>query len=106
MSLNWSITKVVNHEEIHPSLESREGWITNSIIWATLNVGLGKIDAKNVDEWFYRLSNRPWGLPEFHDRDGNTFFLSKDDLTRRIGLSTNADTVTRKKWEEKMKKLK
>ena len=100
MSLNWSITDVKDWQAINT--EGREGTITNTLIWATLSVGLPGITAKNVEEFVWRIS-------VIEGRDGAFrrilvygmpvgVLLSREDITRRIGLRTNVSTESRTVW--------
>jgi len=100
MSLNWSITDVKDWQSINT--EGREATVTNTLIWATLTVGLPGITSKNVDEFCWRI-----GIIEQHDgaflqrHNGERYEevpLTREDITRRIGLSTNVSTESRTVW--------
>lgn len=106
MSLDWSITKVKDWQAVSMAEENGiEGTKTNALVWATMTVGLPSITAKNVDEWMRRLAlveklrgafiNRyikddsmPGGLRE------ESYHFTREDIVRRIGLSTNASKLT------------
>lgn len=114
MALNWWLDRVQDYEKVAPCEENKlEGTITNALIWATMTVDLREITAKNVDEWLFRLSvvkehrgalvnrfiedpSRPSGWRE------EPYYITREDLVRRIGLATNVVTLPRTKWVAKV----
>ena len=99
MALNWNISKVANkdtvcfteHENGCYEIEKRLSSLTERLIWATMRIGVGRITAKNIDEWLFRLDVV---ARVYEDRDGYGS-ITRDDLTKHIGLSTNASETTR-----------
>lgn len=92
MALNWNISKVENHEELTGSPE----WaLTDALIWATLAVGIGSITAKNYKEFYGRLHLLELIHGTFRVRDGKPYYITIDDVKRRIGLETNVGTIPR-----------
>lgn len=107
MSLNWSITDVKDWEQVSMREENGlEGTKTNALVWAALSLDLSSITAKNVDEWLFRLSIVEkyrgaliWRTVEGKQED---YLFTREDIIRRIGLSTNVSTKTRTAWLNKM----
>lgn len=101
MSLNWSIDKITKWQQVSVTEENGlQGWITESLIMKTLLVGLSSITKDNVDEWMWRLEHIG-AVPTFHFAPATglpEYRLTKADIERRIGLSTNADQLTRSRW--------
>jgi hypothetical protein len=106
MSLNWNISKVANKDTVcfnYPEGESGPRalrGLTERLIWATLVVDLGKITAKNIDEWLFRLDV---AARVYEDRDGFGA-IDREDLTKHIGLETNVIDTTRAGFLRKMTK--
>ena len=96
MSLNWSLKSVVDHRELFTDGSVQP--ITAALLWATVQVGLNKITADNVDEWLFRSM---WmlriGLANL-TRGPTPSAFTRLEIERHIGLHTNADTVTRKQF--------
>jgi len=61
---------------------------------------LGKITAKNIDEWLFRLDV---AARVYEDRDGFGA-IDREDLTKHIGLETNVIDTTRAGFLRKMTK--
>ncbi len=103
MSLDWSIKKVKNWEQISMGKENGpEGWKTNRLVWLTMEVCMGSITKENVDEFWRRLEPLQEENPPFDDRA----LLTKDDLVRRIGLWTNASTFPAREYDAMVTKRK
>ena len=103
MSLDWDT------EKCNPPLPEGDDDknLRTTLIWGSLAVDLGSITAKNVEEWMFRL--------KFQEAIGLDYLslgeMSDDPdalragLTRWIGLTTNVQTMTRKKWVTKVVNL-
>lgn len=104
MSLNWNITKIENRDIVcyndNGDGDCRLSGLTERLIWATLVVDLGKITAKNIDEWLFRLDV---AARVYEDRDGYGA-IDREDLTKHIGLETNVIDTTRAGFLRKMTK--
>lgn len=105
MALNWNIIKCSNHK----SLQTEDEWpITNALIWATMSVGIRDITEENIPEFYARL--RVWediAGPMLWGKDEETGKLVErkievDDLRKRIGLHTNASSMTRAEWRKNL----
>jgi hypothetical protein len=102
MALHWNITNCKDSK----SLQTPEEWpITNALIWSTMSVGIRDINEKTIPEFYARLS--VWESivgPMFYedDEEGKTTErgVTLDDLRKRIGLHTNASSMTRAEWRK------
>lgn len=118
MSLNWSIEKCRDWESISPGTKNgHEGTVTHSLIWAAISVKLGSIKAENVDEWVKRLAALEELSGTFMYKKVGTeyepYSLTREDIERRIGMTTNvrsvhsrffwADIKRKKKAKDKVK---
>tara|TARA_B100000131_G_C18067341_1_gene593085 strand:+ start:1016 stop:1456 length:441 start_codon:yes stop_codon:yes gene_type:complete len=131
MALTWSVSKVADWEEIVAETEinpmggeqyvdglsvdqMNQDRITTWLISVTMFIGMNEITSKNVDEFFRRISMFQQAKP---DRRVNLFYgslgdkvtmenyrrtpVTFDDVQRRIGLHTNAESITKAKFDEK-----
>ena len=102
MALHWNITNCKDSA----SLQTAEEWpITNALIWQTMSVGIRDITEKTIPEFYARLS--VWESivgPMFYEDDENGKTTERgvtlDDLRKRIGLHTNASSMTRAEWRK------
>lgn len=115
MSLNWNIEDVRDHEEIairhddygndHLTREElAQSLITSALVFRTVAVGIGHITKDNAEEFATR--SKMW-----EEMNGTTLYLNSedysitlDDITRRIGLRTNADRMTETQFGKRMLK--
>ena len=104
MALHWNITNCKDSA----SLQTAEEWpITNALIWQTMSVGIRDITEKTIPEFYARLS--VWESivgPMFYEdyENGKTTErgVTLDDLRKRIGLHTNASSMTRAEWRKNL----
>lgn len=107
MSLNWSIEKCANWGAITPTTKNgHEGVVTNTLIWAALSVKLGCITAVNVDEWVKRLTALEELGGAFMYKDGEPYSLTREDIERRVGMTTNVRTVPNRSFWADIKRKK
>ena len=85
MALSWNVTKVIDNEALHA--DANEWAITNSLIWGTMGVGISRITEDNYVDFYARLTFLYNSIN--HESD-----ITVQDVKRRIGLSTNADSET------------
>ncbi len=104
MSLNWKLTDIKDWEELwEPAniegdpqatqLNSR----TESLIWATMNVGINRITKDNAAEFYRRYVAASFVLSGKWKP-----YLTLADVERHVGLATNADTLTRTAFEKNL----
>ncbi len=109
MSLNWDISKVKNADELYKTVEedgkrvSYMGILTESLIWATIPVGIGTITEKNAEKFFKRLRivEAAGGNRLVHP-DGRRHYITLEEVRRHIGLSTNASRLNDSEFIENL----
>jgi hypothetical protein len=104
MALTWSVKDIENHDEVTtiiatvdwPADGTKKGdrlWnpVTTSLVWHSLNTGIGRITKANAAVVYARINliESLYGA-SLRDGEGNEVKISMDDVTRHIGLSTNA----------------
>lgn len=100
MGLNWDIT------DCDDECTSDEEWpTTNAIILPTMQVGLGTITEKNVDEFFIRLHVIEAIFGPMVSRNGEPTRISYEDVRHRIGLRVNVTDETKAKWNARIGKI-
>lgn len=109
MALRWDISEVENNEELkyspNPDVPEEERVtrlkpFTDSVIWATMHVGIPEITKENFEQFYGRM--------KFVEATNGTMYqkwdfekeewapeYTVDDVERHIGLSTNASKLTR-----------
>lgn len=91
MPLTWDTTDCADSEAIR---EGNEWGITETLIFATMGVGIGHITEKNEAEFYARVTvmERLYGPLMVATRDGKRIDrpIMPADIHRRIGLRTNA----------------
>jgi hypothetical protein len=101
MPLNWNIENCKDWE----TLKTDEEWpLTHALIWASMSIGIREITEENLPEYYARI--HIWESlrgPYTSRRDPETGKfkgkpVSVEDLRKRIGLWTNASTMSRTKW--------
>lgn len=99
MSLNWSIKKVENVQEIIDDPD--EAVITEAIVWSTIAVGFGEITEKNAQEFYARLSVYEQLYGTMLQAEGKEIPLTPENISRRIGLHTNVfPNKTETQWKK------
>ena len=92
--------------------------VTQSIVWMTIPVGLNVIKESNINEWMRRIEvikdSGYDSYVKFHDLQFNEDELkfeeqierevTREDLERRIGLSTNASSYNKREFNALMEK--
>ena len=105
MPLNWGISKVANWEQVSmDSKNGKEAWITQALIWATMQIGMSSITEKNADEFYMRIALVQSEHPLIRDADGNPVLITLENIKRRIGFWTNASDIPRVRWDALRKK--
>jgi hypothetical protein len=126
MSLNWSVKAVKNADDIcyftatktriYDGVTRGEEYthpITDSLVWATMSLGLNEITAENVDEWEKRLAlayEVAWISKSVvfggYEEDGNIKWeprmITRADLVNHIGLETNASYESPSAWRKRV----
>ena len=106
MSLNWNLTQVENSETLCwiPSTEEEGKFqmngVTEVLIWSTILVGFSKITEKNYKTFFRRAKELEvvYGMRGFLVEAESTRMPYIHEVQKHIGLKTNADILTNRKW--------
>ena len=101
MSLNWDITNCNNWEE----LKSDKEWgITNTLIWATMSVDMGDITESNYVEFYSRIKALEAVFGALANGSDGDYFITIQDVKKRIGLATNVTDKTTHQFFKKIEK--
>jgi len=122
MPLNWDLTEC-KEEDVIPlwvkkkDVEGRTmSAVTEVMIFLTLLVGINKITEKNVKEFYQRvkefeLATGNQGLIHEKRNDSLDVVNVRDrmptfaEVERHIGLRTNANMMTKKKWNSTLVRI-
>lgn len=108
MSLNFELTDIPAWETTCYSGtgdDRRLSGVTETLIFATMIVGLGRISAANVDEFSLRIAQHQLAagpLMRGWDEDTSTFVpvkVTDADVRAHIGLRTNASAKSAARWK-------
>ena len=114
MGLNWSVSGVKNYKELYDEKKILNV-ITNTLITATIPVGMDEITEKNHEEFYTRL--KMWEnahgtfMNDITDEGKKPHPFTLEYIRRHIGLRTNATlktvtqfhksvTVSMRRWAE------
>lgn len=101
MGPNWA----VDRDDATGCTATRLSVTTNTLIWASLLVGLPTITEKNVERYYKRLA-----AVEAHNgayrrsSNGDDVFFALDEVRAHVGLSTNVSTETDAAFRAKIKR--
>lgn len=80
--------------------------VTNQLIWGTMIIGMGQITKKNWEEFYWRIHfyEKTLGtfLNHYVDDKPTSYYITPKDIHNHIGMSTNADTITKAKYIRKV----
>jgi hypothetical protein len=102
MSLNWSLVQIKGYEtlcwipEEGKSRTQRLAPVTETLIFLTMPVGIGQITERNAGEFYARV--HAWErvtMARRMNRDGETVFITPEQVFAHVGLSTNASSMTK-----------
>lgn len=101
MALHWSIARVRDYREIADDAEQRA--ITDAVVWAAMVYDLSGVSEKNIDEWLFRQEFARH-VDDYYPlyRGVKQGTLTRAELERRIGLSTNVTTTSRAAFQKKV----
>ncbi len=105
MALHWSIERVKNGREIVEDDEQQK--ITEAVVWAALVCDLSGVIEKNIDEWrfrqeFARRVDDFYPITRPRSQDHKRDLITRTELQRRIGLSTNVTNTSRAAFQKKL----
>lgn len=120
MPLNWNVANVKDNDNVcfFTATENSHGRqagnqylkaSTDALIWLTMSVGLDEITEDNIDEWLYRLAIEyainDSTLYQIVDGKSERVYHDENSLRQHIGLYTNAGTISRKEYHEKILRI-
>ena len=102
MALSWSIAECDNYKEL---LEGSEWRKTDSLIWITLIIGMNEITEANKVEFYTRVKMYEGVSGAITSLGGEDYFITPADITRRVGLTTNASRESFSGWTRRVLRL-
>ena len=111
MALTWDVTGIKDSEKLCWVTSKEEGKfemgaVTNTLIWASMLIGMNIITEKNSKEFHRRLIE----FEVVHGagmliEDGEARQPTLKEVQLHIGLKTNAIVMERRKWGNNIKRL-
>jgi hypothetical protein len=106
MALTYDLTAIADWSDLTKGAEWSK---TEALIFATMSIGMDDITADNANEFYARIKILEGAIDSFVSviEEGNfrDYFFTVEDITRRIGLTTNAGRETRAKFLGRMIKI-
>jgi hypothetical protein len=106
MPLTSDISAVANFHDIQ---QGDAGSKTTALIYASMSIGMDEITAENAGEFYSRIKILEGVIGSFVVvKEGDTrqdYYFSTGEISRRIGLKTNASLLTRTKFLNHMLKV-
>ena len=110
MSLDWDLTKIKNYKEVcweeNEDGTSRLNAVTDSLIWLTMAIGIGRITEENAPEVYGRIAayEKLFGsfMIKFDDNGKQRVFVTPEDVNNHIGLSTNVAKETEASFRKRI----
>ena len=110
MSLNWDLTKIKNYEELCWKKDEddtvRLNVVTDSLIWLTMAIGIGKITEENAPEVYGRIAayEKLFGsfMIQFDNNGKQRVYITPEDVNNHIGLSTNVSKETEASFRKRI----
>jgi hypothetical protein len=103
MALTYDLTAIADWSDLTKGAEWSK---TEALIFATMSIGMDEITADNAGEFYARIKILEGAIESFvsviEDGDMRSYFFTVEDITRRIGLSTNGGRETRAKFLGRM----
>lgn len=98
MSLNFDYTQVEGFDQ----MDENERVTGDSLVWATMAVGINHISKENAQEFFTRVSAVEMLSGAYrHSSTGpapGPLYFTPEDVLRFVGLRTNASVLTKAKF--------
>ena len=106
MALTYDLTAIADWSDLTKGAEWSK---TEALIFATMSIGMDEITAENAGEFYARIKILEGAIESFvsviEEGEFRSYFFTVEDITRRIGLSTNAGRETRAKFLGRMLKI-
>ena len=102
MALRWNIEKVEGWKALADDAGERA--ITQAIVFHTMSIGINRITDENAEEVARRIRMvESVHRPSLMDENGPRWIDIKD-IRRRVGLSTNASSITKRAFDARLKR--
>ena len=102
MALTYDFTKVEDFDALRE--DDNERVINDMIVWATVFVDMGEITKDNYLEFAKRVHMWEKANGALSYRDGESYYLTPEDVRKRIGLRTNVSKKTPAQYRTKIGK--
>lgn len=106
MALHYDLTAIADWNDLTKGAEWSK---TEGLIFATMSIGMDEITAENAGEFYARIKILEGAIDSFvsvlEEGGIRAYFFTVEDITRRIGLSTNGGRETRTKFLGRMLKI-
>jgi hypothetical protein len=97
MTLNFYFKDIADKSVLFKNGEEGELTVeTHNCIMGCYNSGMSKITEKNIDEWWRRYE----ATMAYNNTPAEFWGLTKEDIVRHIGLSTNVSQVSATKFNK------
>ena len=105
MALHFRLNDIEDFKNLCWNKDGGMNRITEDLIFATMTTGIPRISPAKVDEFFERLQvcHLIYGKGLMHSETKESL-LTYDVIKDHTGLSTNADSLTKKQFYQKMGK--
>ena len=105
MSLDFRLTDITDYKSLCWNKDGTINRITEDLIFATMTTGISRISPAKVNEFFERLQvcHLIYGKGLMHSETKESL-LTYDVIKAHTGLSTNAVSLTKKQFYQKMAK--
>lgn len=94
MSLNFDYTQVEGFDQ----MDDNERVTGDSLVWATMAVGINHITKENAQEFFTRVSAVELLTGSFRQTETGPLPFTPEDVLKFVGLRTNATPLTKAKF--------
>lgn len=114
MSLDWNLKKIRDYKKLYRKIgEGERGYSSTEptfilksenerIIWLTMLIGMREITEKNWEQFYNRVNffekNTDSHLWKKLNNKLVPMYITKDQVQKMIGLSTNASTLTKNQF--------
>ena len=106
MALHWSLEICENTDEL---MDDNNWGVTNALIWTTMVIGMGRITKENAHEFFARTDTVQQATGQLcyavDEGEMNPYMITHADIVRRIGLGTNASSMTKTQFFKHVERI-
>ena len=104
MPLTWSTTNVANRQEVDTDPYDDKQWhpVCFGIVMLSMNCGYNAITEKNWEEVAQRIAVWQHIFGAYLSKDSERVYITRLDVQRYIGLTTNASTMTKTQFNKRV----